>query len=258
MFGCTDAHRSGETPDPNSSSPFEEILSGGVFAVGTCPTPVQKDRCPEEMANLEAGISCECYNFCNGEFLKCCDKTGLGQDAECQLECLVSDVGGGGSVFGCTDADRLSIGGDGMTNGASEPPVDTIPSSIDIDAETTSAETGSIPASGAGPDDASTGGAILSETDNSATGDESGTSTTDIVTSTETTTAPTDGGAAGVNGSETSSTDGATLTEGESSATAERGVDVTAAQLESSTRDLGYRPLTLLVVSAILGWSMIG
>lgn len=67
-----------------------------------CPISRQVELCPELMKDVEE--SCECYNFCNRDFVGCCSKTSK-SGSSCVVGCI-ADESNIGAVFGCTDRQR--------------------------------------------------------------------------------------------------------------------------------------------------------
>jgi len=81
-----------------------------------CPFQDQADLCPIHMLQLaeaqnnnnNAAQPCDCYNFCNGQFVGCCSSR---PGVVCDFECVLDGVSEG-PVTGCRDEDRPPAGTD--------------------------------------------------------------------------------------------------------------------------------------------------
>lgn len=73
------------TSAPVARPPPEEVV---------CELTTAVDACPDLMRKLPVGVTCDCHNFCKGEFLSC-----AGGDTDCETE--LPDGHMMGKVLGC-------------------------------------------------------------------------------------------------------------------------------------------------------------
>lgn len=113
--GCTNAlaDNNNDNNNTNIASPSQAPVPPRTPTNPTCPFQEQTDLCPLNMFTLAAqkdvDRQCECYNFCNGQFVGCCSAAG----EACEVNCILE--GGGdseGRVTGCRDSDRPLEGTD--------------------------------------------------------------------------------------------------------------------------------------------------
>jgi len=108
--GCTPIIITNDDGD-DGSSPSRAPVSR-MPTDPTCPFQEQKDLCPLNMLKLAQSSDdqqCECYNFCNGQFVGCC--SGQAGDV-CDVNCILERGDSEGRVTGCRNSDRPLAGTD--------------------------------------------------------------------------------------------------------------------------------------------------
>jgi surface protein len=108
------------TPDFDLNPPGPFCFGCGSVSVTTSPaaapvveclvTSSNTELCAQHLAQLGAKIECDCYNFCNGQLLSCCDGSGGNSTTDsnsssCVLECPNQEE----AVTGCKDSDRSPV-----------------------------------------------------------------------------------------------------------------------------------------------------
>ena len=106
------------TPAPTPAP----VQSGPVV----CPRSTDTSMCSKLMPAVPIGTFCDCYNFCQGVFISCCEQSGQCGSLDCEApegETLGEPGTLTGQVLGCTDEDRppgnTGLPGDTSGEGAS-------------------------------------------------------------------------------------------------------------------------------------------
>jgi hypothetical protein len=110
VFGCRKEDRTSTIPPPESTNDNTNDKPDSSREPKVCPIIKNSQYCAENMANIDMPEeSCDCYNFCNGEFTNCCYfNPAFEEDSLCSAQCDNISADSQGLVVGCTDADRPS------------------------------------------------------------------------------------------------------------------------------------------------------